>query len=874
MIDLSQLSNLHVLEPMDLALHWAARGVPVLPTNPTTKAPWIGKEWERKASTDPDTIRSWTQWDRGARVGIKTGLACGCGCLDGPDVLDFDVSEGKPGIQQRQILVDAGIIDGTTSLRVRTPSGGEHWWFAGTNQHNKQNDDAIWGVDFRAHHGMVLAPGNPGYDLKSPPWSDLDKVDWSAVAACPGLLIKPAKPTTVPPSRPPITPPQPVIVAPQQAPPPNPASSPRVGKLIAPGRAFDNAPGEESPMDWFTRTHDLGKLLFDDGWKYAYTSEGRDYYVRPGKEVKDGVSGNIMINADGRQTLINFSTSVDLPTDRGMSAAQWYAYRYHGGNFGDAARAIRTTLMPRREQAPPMPLPAPPVTQAGLAGSPGGQPPPMAPVGLPGRELVASSEVGPPEPVKRFWQRRPELKEVWWQSQLGDVSPWAVLGTILACVAGRTGPHVVLPPKGGIGGPTSLNLLVAISGNTGEGKGTSSQVARGFMGAPYPPWRKPGTGQGIAAIFTEQTKEGPVQVNDTVVLNVAEIHNLGAHMSQQGATITSTLLEVYMAEELGEHYANKELRRPVREGRYRLALVAGVQPDNAGILFDHAASGLPQRFIWMPAHWDDAVLPEGDLIPPAPGPALRAFRAWSTVLPGTLDDSLDATGWSPSDAAGGLQSPHGKKKNEPEAVPAPVKDQLLVTYAYAVGREIGRDQRRKRNLIKARNQNGQDNSGDPDSHLLLTRIKVAALLAIWLDHTTHISDEMWELAGWVIWVSNDTRLRARARIRAKAQEKTAQRAAGQVATQRMVKEEDDRSHNATYIRACDRLLHLVTTSGDWIGKSGVAGLNKKMSSKEKKEYREAGIEVEDILNDMVLAGKLESRDATRGGVNLTEWKAR
>ena len=135
-----------------------------------------------------------------------------------------------------------------------------------------------------------------------------------------------------------------------------------------------------------------------------------------------------------------------------------------------------------------------------------------------------------------------------------------------------------LPPLGSVGLPASLNVLFGISGNSGSGKGVSGQIGREFLGSPYPPQRKPGTGQGIAAMFTEQTKEGPVQSNDTVVLNVAEITQLGAHMGQQGATITSTLLEVYGSEELGEHYANKELRRPVRAGAYRLALVAGVQP--------------------------------------------------------------------------------------------------------------------------------------------------------------------------------------------------------------------------------------------------------------------------------------------------------
>jgi len=848
MINLNELADLPA-DPLELALFWADRGLPVLPCNPDTKAPWVGKKWEQQATTDQVTIHAWWYHKPTARVGIKTGLACGCGCLDGPDVLDFDVSEGKPGIEQRRILVDAGILDGTQTLRLVTPSGGEHWWFQGTTQHNKQNDDSVWGVDLRAHHGMVLAPGNPGYVVKSVPWDGLGKVEWEVIRGCPGLIVKPERAST-PPERP-VRP-----IPPSGFSLPTPTRS----KLVAPASPFDNAPGEESPMDWYTRTHDLAQLLIDDGWKYAYSSEGRDYFVRPGKEIKEGVSGNIMTNADGRQTLINFSTSVDLPTDRGMSAAQWYAYRHHGGKFGDAARAIRQTMMPRREHATTMPLPpslANQTVSAGIDAPPGA---PVAPVGTRSAELVPTSEAGTPEPVREFWKSRRELREVWWKAQVGGVSPWAVLGNVLANVAARIGPHVALPPLGGVGGAASLNILVAISGNSGTGKGRSGPIAREFVGIPYPPQRKPGTGQGIAAMFTEQTKEGPVQSNDTVVLNVAEITALGAHMNQQGATITSTLLEVYMGEELGEHYANKELRRPVKDGAYRLAMVAGVQPGNSHIVFDHAESGLPQRFIWLPAFWPDSVLPEGPLRPPAPGSEQARWRAWPAILPGSLDDTINPdTGetWSPTDAVTkSLQPPPGgKKPKEPEAVAVPIKEPVLVVYAPRVRHAIESDHSRRLNALKKRLVAGEDDPGDPDSHLLLTRAKIATLLAAWLDSTIVVSDEMWELARWVIWVSNDTRLKAQARLRTKAQEKTAGRAAQRVIETGMVSEIAERAHNALTIKVMDRIVTIVRD--DWtvhkLISQGIAG-------RDKKAMREASILLQDILDELVSTGAVERKE--------------
>ena len=132
MINLDQLGNLHVFDALDLALHWASRGVPVLAVNPESKAPWVGKQWEQKATTNQTEIHAMWYHRPTARVGIKTGLACGCGCEDGPDVLDFDVSDGKPGLEQMRTLVNANILDGTQALRVVTPSGGQQSGLAQT----------------------------------------------------------------------------------------------------------------------------------------------------------------------------------------------------------------------------------------------------------------------------------------------------------------------------------------------------------------------------------------------------------------------------------------------------------------------------------------------------------------------------------------------------------------------------------------------------------------------------------------------------------------------------------------------------------------------------------------------------------------------
>jgi hypothetical protein len=817
---------------LELALYWAENRHPVLPVASGSKRPLI-KAWQQHCSTDPDQIRAWWQRYPDARVGIATGHP-------GFDVVDFDVANNKPGMEQLERLLDAGVFDPSSCWLVSTPSGGRHLYFTGSDQRNKQNEEEIPGVDFRGGGGMVLAAGNPGYRVIRKA-TVLGGVLWTAVRA---LLAPPEIPPANP--QPPARPSMPPAVP----------QAPRVKtRLSSPNQGYDNPIGEESPLDWYGRNHDLDTLLTQAGWTYIGTEDENRRYRRPGKDDPGAVSATVKQMADGRTVLYVFSSSVHMPVNQALSVGQAYAWMYHNGDLRAAASEIRRSLMPQRPRVPPVNYGAPVW-------------PAVPPAPSVGSEIVPAGAGTVPEQIRGFWQRRPELAEVWWRSQVGGVSPWAVLGTVLAEVAGRLGPHVVLPPLGGVGGAASLNVLVAISGNSGTGKGRSNQVAREFVGSPNPPHRKPGTGQGIAAIFTEQTKEGPVQSGDTVVLNVAEITQLGAHMGQQGATITSTLLEVYMGEELGEHYANKELRRPVKEGKYRLALVAGVQPDNAGILFDHAASGLPQRFLWMPALWIDAILPESGLRPPAPGSQPHRWRAWPEVLPGTLDDTIEATGWSPSDAAGGLSRP-GKTK-EPEAIPAPVKETLMVSYAPMVQRTINQDHTRRLNAIKRRILAGEDDPGDPDSHLLLTRIKVATLLSAWLDNTTRISDEMWELASWVIWISNDTRVKAQTRIRAKNEEKNRSRAAAQIAQRAAIDEDADRRHTGVYVKALERATAVVNAAGDWISTGNVS---RRLASKEKKAMRDAGVDLADVLADLVSGGVLISRETEKAGNPATEWRS-
>ena len=156
------------------ALAYARRGWPVFPCLPGQKIPATAHGF-RDATTDEQQITRW--FGRGQRwnLAIATGAP-------GPDVLDIDqhgpAGNGYPALAT---LERAGLVDGASAY-VRTPAGGMHAYFAGSDQHNGRLPGHH--LDFRSHGGYVLAPpsqvdGKP-YRLIARPGGH-SALDWAAV---------------------------------------------------------------------------------------------------------------------------------------------------------------------------------------------------------------------------------------------------------------------------------------------------------------------------------------------------------------------------------------------------------------------------------------------------------------------------------------------------------------------------------------------------------------------------------------------------------------------------------------------------------------------------------------------------------------------
>jgi bifunctional DNA primase/polymerase-like protein len=155
------------------AQRYARANWPVFPCIPGEKTP-ATRHGFLEATTDPDKINWWWSRNPERNVAIATGSP-------GPDVLDVDVREGGSGFAAFNRLRREGLLDGASAY-VRTPSGGLHAYFAGSEQGNGRLPRHH--LDFRAHGGYIMAPpsqvrGRPYELLKHQ--EGTAGLDWAAV---------------------------------------------------------------------------------------------------------------------------------------------------------------------------------------------------------------------------------------------------------------------------------------------------------------------------------------------------------------------------------------------------------------------------------------------------------------------------------------------------------------------------------------------------------------------------------------------------------------------------------------------------------------------------------------------------------------------
>lgn len=158
---------------MRQALAYAEAGWPVFPCMPGEKLPATTHGF-KDATTDPDRIIRWWKQIPSCNVAIATGAP-------GPDVLDVDVHQSGNGFTAFNRLKREGLLDGARAY-IRTPSGGLHAYFAGSEQGNGRLPEQH--LDFRGRGGYVVAPpsrvGERPYELVTTTCGR-GGLDWGAV---------------------------------------------------------------------------------------------------------------------------------------------------------------------------------------------------------------------------------------------------------------------------------------------------------------------------------------------------------------------------------------------------------------------------------------------------------------------------------------------------------------------------------------------------------------------------------------------------------------------------------------------------------------------------------------------------------------------
>lgn len=373
----------------------------------------------------------------------------------------------------------------------------------------------------------------------------------------------------------------------------------------------------------------------------------------------------------------------------------------------------------------------------------------------------------PPPAEENFWAARPELTHIHTAAQAALASPWASLVAALCRITAATEPNVVLPPILGRG-PMSLNLFGAIAGPSGDGKGIALSVAADAIRIPIPiAVASPGSGEGVAHAYLRRVpcpkEDGGgtrLQHHETRVLFVAhEVDTLTAVQSRQASTLMPELRKAYVGEPLGFQYVDPLKRLPLAAHAYRLCLLVGVQPRKAGPILNDADGGTPRRFLW--AETSDTTAP--DLAPPAP-----LSRTWQ----------------HPQVIAG----PNGRCE-------IPVCDRA-------------RTEIRAKQLAKLRRE-----AADPlDGHLLLTRLKAAAALAL-LNGRLEVRDDDWVLAGAVIEHSNKVRGQVVKELSEQHAEANRSRAHDEAERAVVV---DDRTERHQVQRVTKRVIDRLRQHGGWM----------------------------------------------------------
>ena len=277
---------------LEQALRYARSGLRVIPIAPKSKFPRGIEGWQDVATTDPDTItRWWTDTYPNHGIGIATGHRD-----DGTFFFVLDVDD-RPTHNGSNTLTNLCTEHGPLpdTLTVITGSGGRHYYFTSTTAvHNDAGKRLGPGLDIRGVGGQVLAPPTIHPNGQPYTWHTTQRL-----AAAPQWLehLLTYEPTL------------------EQTD----ANLPGRDELLT---------GGNRPSDRFNATHNWRELLTAEGWTWSHQDKNVDYWTRPGKDAREGISATT--NWNGLDRLIVFTTNANIPAGAYTKFGFWAQLRHRG----------------------------------------------------------------------------------------------------------------------------------------------------------------------------------------------------------------------------------------------------------------------------------------------------------------------------------------------------------------------------------------------------------------------------------------------------------------------------------------------------------------------------------------------------------------
>jgi len=290
---------------LDWALHYASHGYRVIPIKPNQKRPPISA-WQDAATTNTGTITNWytgIYQDHG--IGIVTGHNDhGWRFI----VIDIDGQIGKQSLdllQQKHQPLPA-------TTQAHTGGGGYHLIYRLADHHPMPSNGAGrylgQNIDIRGHNAQILvAPTrHPNGNLYQ--WTPDHGIGETEPATAPDWLIELLNP-------------------------------PQEQHTAETTRIYDN--DDQRAGTRFNRDTNWDDLLLADGWQpHHQDTDGTQYWTRPAKAIRDGVSATV--NHAGNDLLQVFTTAIaNLPAGSYDRFGYWVATR-HRGDFTAAARELAT----------------------------------------------------------------------------------------------------------------------------------------------------------------------------------------------------------------------------------------------------------------------------------------------------------------------------------------------------------------------------------------------------------------------------------------------------------------------------------------------------------------------------------------------------